>query len=65
MKSKEIAKFFGGFAASQALFHGALASTRIEVTLLGISYTRALNTFAFIVSAIVTVLLLYYAWIRK
>lgn len=65
MKRREIAKFFSGFAASQALFHGALAAAGLEFTLLGIAYTRGLNTFAFAVSAAVAVALWYVGWARK
>lgn len=62
MKGKTIATFLGGFAASQTLFHGALAASGTEFTLLGIAYTRSLNLVAAIASAIVTILLLAYAW---
>lgn len=65
MKRREIAKFFSGFAASQALFHGALAASGVEFTLAGIAYTPGLNTFAFAFAAVATVALWYIGWGRK
>ncbi|GIW86325.1 MAG: hypothetical protein KatS3mg108_0649 [Isosphaeraceae bacterium] len=65
MKRKEIAKFFSGVAANQVLTHGGLAIGDVRFTLFGISYTPTFNTFAAIVWAIVLLLLIYYAWIKK
>ncbi|KQB60252.1 hypothetical protein [Acidovorax sp. SD340] len=65
MTSKEIAKFFSGFAANQMLTHGALAATGTEFTVFGINYTRQLNTTAAIVWGILMLALIYYAWMRR
>ena len=64
MAGREIAKFLSGFAASQMLTHGALAASGTEFTLLGIAYTPRFNALAALVWAIMTILLLYWAWIR-
>lgn len=65
MKRKEIAKFFSGVAANQVLTHGGLAVGDIRFTLFGIPYTPAFNTAAAVVWAIVLIVLVYYAWIKK
>ncbi|MBX9897144.1 MAG: hypothetical protein K2Y17_04480 [Qipengyuania sp.] len=65
MHAREIAKFLSGFAANQVLTHGVMAATDTEFTLLGIAYTRELNTTAVIVWASLLALLVYYAWIRR
>lgn len=64
MTSKEIAKFFSGFAANQVLTHGALAAAGTEFSLLGISYNQQLNTIAAAVWGVLMLLLIYYAWMR-
>ena len=64
MKGKEIAKFFAGFAASQVLTHGALATAGIQFSLFGVAYDQRLNTIAVVVWAIILLLLVYYAWVR-
>ncbi|MCL4475926.1 MAG: hypothetical protein M1508_06840 [Nitrospirae bacterium] len=65
MKGKETAKFFAGFAANQVLTHGGLAIGGVQFTLFGIPYTPTFNTVAAAVWAIVLLLLVYYAWIKK
>ena len=65
MTRKEIAKFFSGFAASQVLTHGALAASGVQFTILGIGYTPGFNTLAAVVWAVVLIVLVHYAWIRK
>jgi len=62
---KEIAKFFAGVAANQVLIHAALAISGIQFTLAGIAYTRGLHVMAVVVWAILLVLLVYYAWMKK
>lgn len=64
MKTREIAKFGSGFAADQLLTHGVMAAAGTEFTLLGIAYTRELNTAA-AVWAILCFGLVYFAWIRS
>ena len=65
MKTREIAKFASGFAADQFLTHGVMAAAGIEFTLMGIAYTRDLNTVAAAVWAILCLGLIYFAWIRR
>ncbi len=62
MKTKEIGKFFAGVAANQVLTHGALAAAGTEFNLFGIAYTRELNIMAAIVWAILTLVLMRFAW---
>ena len=65
MKTREIAKFASGFAADQLLTHGVMAAAGTEFTLMGIDYTRELNTAAAAVWAILCFGLVYFAWIRR
>lgn len=65
MRRREIAKFFAGFAANQVLTHGALATAGIQFSLFGIAYNQQLNMIAVVVWAIILLLLIYYAWIRR
>lgn len=63
---KEFAKFFAGVAAMQTVFHWALGlSNLLPLTLVGVTYTSALNTTAMVAWPIITVLLVYYAWLRR
>lgn len=63
MNLREAAKFASGFAASQALSHGALAAAGAEFAILGITYSPGLNATAAIVWAVLVAGLAYYAWI--
>lgn len=65
MNWREVAKFFAGVAASQFLIHGAFAVSGVRFTLFGIDYSPTLNSVAAVVGAVVLILLVYYAWIRK
>lgn len=65
MNSKEITKFFSGFAANQVLTHGAFAAGGVEFTLFGIAYTPRLNAIAAVVWGIVLASLVYYSWIKR
>ena len=65
MKTREIAKFASGFAADQLLTHGVMAAAGTEFTLMGIAYTRELNTVAAVFWAILCLGLVYFAWIRS
>lgn len=65
MNSKEITKFFSGFAANQVLTHGAFAAGGVEFTLFGMTYTPGLNTVAAMVWGIILVLLVYYSWMKR
>lgn len=62
---KELAKFFSGVAAMQVIIHWAIGfSGELPLTLAGVTYTPELNTAAMIAWPIVTILLIYYAWVR-
>lgn len=66
IKWKEVAKFLAGVAANQTLTHGAFALMGdLPLKILGVTYTRELNTIAVIFWLIALVMLVYYAWIRK
>lgn len=65
MSAYEIAKFAAGFAANQLLTHGAMAATNTEFSLLGIAYTRELNTIAALFWGVLMLALIYYAWLRR
>lgn len=62
---KEIAKFFSGFEAFHALFHGSLAVTGTSLTLLGftISPTGSLCAAAFHVAF--SAFLAWYGWKKQ
>lgn len=62
---KEVAKFLAGVAANQLFTHGAMAATDTEFSMLGVAYTRELNTLATAVWGALMLLLIYYAWIRE
>ena len=61
---KEVAKFFAGFAGNQFLTHGALAVSDTRFSIFGIDYTPELNITAAIVWSVLTLLLIFYAWVR-
>ena len=65
-KVKEFAKFSAGVAAMQTVGHWALGlSDALPITLVGITYTSGVNTMAMVIWPIITLLLVYYAWVRK
>ena len=65
MAKKESAKFFAGFAANQVLVHSAFAlDGNLPMEVLGITLTPALNAFAVFFWPIVTLVLVYYAWVK-
>lgn len=64
-RGKEIAKFVAGFAANQVLTHGAFALSGVQFTLFRITYTPRLNAIAVVVWAIVLIVFVYYAWVKK
>lgn len=67
MNPKEIAKFLSGVAAWEAIVHLALAfSGLLPITTFGIiTLTPTINAIQIIVSAVISVLLAYYAWGKK
>ncbi|HAU99092.1 MAG: hypothetical protein UX85_C0009G0018 [Candidatus Beckwithbacteria bacterium GW2011_GWB1_47_15] len=66
MRSKEIAKFFSGLTAWEAVVHLALGlSGVLPLTLFGFTLTPTINTVQIIIPATVSILLGYYAWSKK
>ena len=65
MNGREVAKFASGFAASQAVTHGAMAAAGVQLTMFGITYGPRLDATAAIVWTGVLVGLAYFAWIRR
>lgn len=63
---KEVAKFFAGVTAWEAVVHAALGlGDALPITLLGFTLTPAINTVQIVVPAAVSLALAYYAWFRK
>lgn len=63
---KELAKFFSGLTAWEAVVHASLwLGGALPVTILGFTITPALNTIQIIVPAAVSIALGYYGWIKK
>lgn len=66
MNFKEIAKFFAGLTAWEAVFHASLGlSGNLPITFWGITITPILNIVQIIIPASVSILLAYYAWGKK
>lgn len=60
---KEVAKFFAGAAAWEAVGHALLAfSGMLPLTVWGITWTQPVNTLWILVVAAVSILLGWYAW---
>ena len=63
---KEVAKFFSGVTAWEAIAHAFLAlSDVLPITIFGFTLTPAINTVQIIVPAVVSLTLAYYAWFRR
>jgi len=65
---KEVAKFASGAAAFHAIGHLALAlglAGGLPMPWFGFTLTQTINTASIISSAIISILLAYYAWFRK
>lgn len=63
---KEIAKFFAGVMAWEAIGHIVFGLSGIlPITLLGITITPKLNTIQIIIPALLSVLLAYFGWFKK
>lgn len=66
MISKEISKFLAGVALWETMVHIVMMfGNFIPVTLFGFTITQNLNTVLIVIPAILTSLLVYYAWFRK
>lgn len=60
---KEVAKFFCGLTAWEAVVHLSLGlSGNLPLAIFGITITPTINTVQIIIPAVISVLLGYYAW---
>lgn len=65
-KWKEVTKFFSGVTAWESVAHASLAlSGLLPITVFGFTLTPTINTIQITIPAIVSVVLAYYAWIKK
>jgi hypothetical protein len=63
---KELAKFASGATVWETIVHITLALRgEFPVTFFGISITPTINTMQIIITAIASIALIYYAWIKK
>ena len=63
---KEVAKFFSGVMAFNAIKHLVFAlSGMIPMPWFGFTLTPTINTISIIISAIISFALAYYAWMKK
>lgn len=63
---KELAKFFAGVTAWEAIVHAKFGLSGIlPITLFGITITPGLNTIQTVVPALVSASLVYFGWFRK
>jgi hypothetical protein len=66
-KSKEIAKFLSGLFAADAIGHvWFYASGLLPLKFYpGITVDLSLNTFSIVFSSVLTLILIYYGWLKK
>ncbi|HTD67116.1 MAG TPA: hypothetical protein VK846_11365 [Candidatus Limnocylindria bacterium] len=65
-RKKEVAKFFAGAAAWETLGHLLMPfSGLLPLRVFGFTYTQTMNTVQIIVAAIISLLLVYSAWIKN
>ena len=63
---KELAKFFAGLTAWEAIVHASLGlSGVLPITLFSITVTPGLNTIQIIIPALVSAFLVYFGWFKK
>jgi len=63
---KELSKFLAGFMAFLAIDHTSLFfCDELPLSFCGITITETLNIVLTIVPAVISLLLIYYGWIRK
>lgn len=61
--NKEVAKFFSGVSAWEAVGHSLLAfSNDFPLTVFGITITPTINALAIVVAAPLSIFLAWYAW---
>lgn len=63
---KEVAKFASGLTAWEAIVHASFGlSGALPLTLFGITIDSTINTIQIIIPAVSSLLLAYFAWIKK
>jgi hypothetical protein len=63
---KEIAKFLAGLTAWESIVHLSLAASgNLPISFWGITITESCNTVQIIVPALCSIILIYFAWIKK
>jgi hypothetical protein len=63
---KEVAKFAAGVTIWESIVHASLElSGLLPLTILGFTLTRTINLIRIILPLIISVILAYYAWIKK
>jgi hypothetical protein len=63
---KELAKFFSGVIAWEAIAHILLGVSEVlAITLWGITITPKFNTIQIIIPALVSAILTYYGWFKN
>jgi hypothetical protein len=66
MNKKEIAKFFAGLTAWEAIVHlSLLTCDMLPITWCNFTLTNTLNTIQIIIPGSISILLTYYAWFKK
>jgi hypothetical protein len=66
INKKEIAKFFAGLTAWEAIVHLSLSACNvIPITWCNFTLTSTLNTIQIIVPCTISILLTWYAWFKK
>lgn len=66
LNKKELAKFFAGLTAWEAIVHLTLfMCDMLPITWCNFTLTSTLNTVQIIVPAIISLLLTWYAWFKK
>lgn len=66
LHTKEMAKFFAGLTAWEAIVHASLAACdMLPLTWCHFTLTSTLNTIQIIVPGTISILLIWYAWLKK
>ncbi len=66
MRKKELAKFFAGLTAWEAVVHSSLAvCDMLPLTWCNYTLTNTVNTFQIIIPGTVSILLIWYGWFKK
>ena len=66
MNKKEIAKFVAGLSAWEAVIHIGIGSGGLTpIVLFGFTISSTINTALIILSASLSIFLIYYAWFKK